>query len=50
MPEIGKEDQEEQSSSYRINKSGDVMYSMRDTVNNKVITVCGDRWLLELSW
>ena len=29
---------------------GDVKYSIRNMVNNTVITLYGNRWLLDLSW
>ena len=29
---------------------GDVIYSTRNIVNNTVIILSGDRWLIDLSW
>ena len=40
---------EVQISSYIIS-NGDVTYSIRDIVNKTVISLYGDRWLLDLSW
>ena len=34
--------------SYKINKTWDEIYSKRNMINNSVITLHGDRWLLVL--
>ena len=39
---------EVQTSSYKINKSGAVIYSIRNIVDNTEIILHGDRWLLDL--
>ena len=43
MSEIGEEDQEVQTTSYKINKSWDIIYSVGNIVNY-ITTLCGDRW------
>ena len=39
-----------QASNYKINKPGDVIYSIRNMVYNIVITLYGESWILELLW
>ena len=45
---IGEGDTEVQTSSCKVNKPCDVTYSMRNMVNDIVMTLYGDRWLLDL--
>lgn len=38
------------SSSYKINKSWDVLYTVENTLSNILMTLYGDRWQLESPW
>lgn len=41
---------EVQTCSYKIDKAQDVKHSSRNIIGNTVITLCVDRWYLDLSW
>ena len=40
----------EQTSSYKISKPRGLIYSIRNMMNNIIITLYGERWVLDLSW
>lgn len=49
MGEKGEDSWEVRTASYRTSH-GDVRYRIENTVNTIVITMNGDRWVLDLSW